>query len=684
MKKILSILVFAFALVCVLTSCNLPFWPSEETKPQESFTTSQGLVYRINKDGKTCTIVGYNNPVAREITIENYIDGYKVTAIWSSAFSGCSNLMSVTIPDSVTTIDMNAFMDCDNLKSVTIPDSVTTIGSSAFSGCYNLTSVTIGDSVTTIGNSAFRGCYNLTSVTIGDSVTSIGDDAFGGCHKLVEVVNKSSLTITKSSSNHGRVAYYAKEVHNGATKITNQDNYLFYTYNGVNYLLGYVGADVVLILPESYKGQNYEIYQNAFYNCSYLTSVTIGDSVTTIGECAFCDCRNLISVTIGNSVTSIDSGAFCRCHNLMSVTIGDSVTTINEMAFNDCRKLVEVINKSSLIITAGASNNGEVACNAKEVHSGATKLVNLEDYLFYTYDDVNYLLGYVGADTILTLPEDYNKQKYEIYPHAFDNCNNLTSVTIPNSVTAIGAMAFYDCRGLTSVTIPNSVTTVGVGAFGGSNGLIYNWYDGGDGVYLGNKAEPYLVLVKLSTNMNSCQIHPETKIIAGGASSLCENLTNVTIPDSVTTIGDRAFEYCHNLTSVTIPDSVTTIGDQAFEGCYNLTCVTIPDSVTTIGDRAFDGCSNLTSVTIGDSVTTIGDRAFNGCSNLTSVTIPDSVTTIGYEVFRYCDNLMYTEYKNAHYLGNETNPYIYLAKATSTDIVSWPGDLPEKYVLCPQ
>ena len=410
---------------------------------------------------------------------------------------------SFTIPDSVTTIDDYAFSSCDNLTSVTIPDSVTTIGDQAFHECSNLTEITIPDSVTTIGNAAFGECSNLTSVTIGNSVTTIGSSAFWGCYKLVEVINKSSLTITAGSSDNGYVAFYAKEVHNGTTKIVNQNNYLFYTYNGVNYLLGYVGTDTALTLPENYNGQNYEIYQYTFYLCDNLTSVTIPDSVTTIGE-----------------------SAFYYCYNLTSVAIGDSVTTIGSSAFWGCYKLVEVINKSSLTITAGSSDNGYVAFYAKEVHNGTTKIVNQNNYLFYTYNGVNYLLGYGGTDTVLTLPENYNGQNYEIYQYAFQYCSNLTSVTIPDSVTTIGEVAF--CA--------------------------------------------------------------------------CDKLTSVTIGDSVTTIGNFAFEDCFKLTSVTIGNSVTTIGDHAFYGCTNLTSVTIGDSVTTISYWAFAHCYNLTSITFEGTV----------------------------------------------------------------------------------
>ena len=291
-------------------------------------------------------------------------------------------------------------------------DKVTSIGSSAFYDCDNLTSVTIGDSVTSIGDDAFKYCDSLTSVTIGDSVTSIGDYAFDYCYKLVEVINKSGLNITKGSTSNGYVAYYALEVHKGDSKIVNNDGYLFYTYNGINYLLGYTGNDTELVLPESYNGQNYEIYKYAFHDCTNLTSVTIPDSVTSIGE----------------------------------------------WAFEYCYKLVEIINKSGLNITKGSTSNGYVAYYALEVHDGDSKIVNKDDYLFYTFDGVNYLLEYVGNDTELVLPENYNGENYEIYEFAFYDCDSLTSVTIPNSVTSIGFWTFNGCSGLTSVTFNDTST----------------------------------------------------------------------------------------------------------------------------------------------------------------------------------------------------------------------------------
>ena len=142
------------------------------------------------------------------------------------------------------------------------------------------------------------------------------------------------------------------------------------------------------------------------------------------------------------------------------------------------------------------------------------------------------------------------------------------------------------------------------------------------------------------------------------------------ISSGVTSIGDCAFYDCYRLTSIVISDSVTTIGSSAFSSCDSLTSVTIGNSVTTIGNCAFGGCRSLASIVIPDSVTTIGSATFRDCDSLTSIVIPDSVTTIGSYAFSGCTSLTYNVYDNGKYLGNESNPYLVLVKATSTSITS--------------
>lgn len=136
-----------------------------------------------------------------------------VTSIGDSAFSGCSSLTSITIPDSVTSIGVAAFCFCENLTSVTIPSSVTNIGDEAFSDCVNLTNITIPEGVTSIGSFAFNYCSSLTSITIPKGVTYIGDYAFTSCFNLKTVYNYSALDIVKGATTHGSVAHYADNVY---------------------------------------------------------------------------------------------------------------------------------------------------------------------------------------------------------------------------------------------------------------------------------------------------------------------------------------------------------------------------------------------------------------------------------------------------------------------------------------
>ena len=564
---------------------------------------SIGLAYTLSNDGTYYSVSGIGNCKDTDIFIP---------------------LMHNGLP--VKEIAYEAFYHGDSLTSVVIPDSVTSIGKYAFCGCDSLTSVVIPDSVTSIGRYAFDSCDSLTSVVIPDSVTSIGDQAFLDCHKLVEVINRSSFNIQAGSPNYGKVGYYAKEVHKGESKIVNQNGYLFYTYQGVNYLLGYTGNEKDLILPENYNGEPYEIYQYAFYNCYRLTSVVIGDSITSIGRYAFVGCAGLTSVVIGDSVTSIGAEAFYACNSLAnvvignsvtsislgafydcnrltsvvipdsvtsigdeafswcrgltSVVIGDSVTSIGEDAFCNCYKLVEVINHSTLDIQAGTSDYGYIGYYAKEVHKGENKIVNQNGYLFYSYQGANYLLGYVGNETDLILPENDNGEPYEIYQYAFYFCDSLTSVVIGDSVTSIGDWAFDLCSRLTSVVIPDSVTSIGDRAFSNCCNLVevinHSTLDiqagtsdyGNIGYYAKevHKGESKIV----NQNGYLFYTYQGVNYLLGYTG----NETDLILPENYKgepyEIYQYAFYFCDSLTSVVIPDSVTSIGKYAFYNCTGL------------------------------------------------------------------------------------------------------------------
>ena len=481
--------------------------------------------------------------------------GNSVTELPERAFSHYFGLTSVIIGNSVTSIGASAFSYCSGLTSVTIGDSVTSIGEKAFYYCSELTSIIIPNSVTSIGEEAFYYCSNLTSVIIGNSVTSIGRYAFYECTGLKKSAYPSGLRIPFSD---GISIEYPRK------RTIIEDGFVYGPEKKAIFFapLSLAGE---YIIPESVTS----IGDNAFYNCTDLTSVFIPKSVNSIGDNAFNECTGLkksaypsglnepfsngasikypregaiienglvygpeknailfapLSLegeyVIPNSVTTIGDYTFSYCSGLTSVTIPGAVTSIGDSAFMGCSGL------TSVTIPGAVTKIGDSA-----------------------------FMGCSGL-TSVTIPESVTKIGIDTFYH----CSGLTSVTIPNSVTSIGSYAFCGCSGLTSVTIPNSVKSIGQEAFGG-----------------------------------------------------CSGLTSVTIPNSVKSIGGRTFYNCSGLTSVTIGNSVTSIGQSAFNGCTALTELVLPPSVKTIGASAFSHNNKMTSIIMGPNVTEIGTWAFNEC-----------------------------------------------------------------------
>ena len=243
------------------------------------------------------SISDFNNYVNGDVVIPSTVTyngtTYSVTSIGKSAFSGCSSLTSVTIPNSVTSIGISAFSDCSGLTSITIPNSVTSIGQSAFSDCSGLTSITIPNSVTSIGQSAFSDCSSLTSVTIPNSVTSIGKMAFVGCSGL------TSITIPNSVTSIGKMAFVGCS---GLTSINVASGNTHYS---------------------SIDGVLYNYVQNTLIQCpGARTSVTIPNSVTSIGEGAFSGCSGLTSVRcLASAPPSIGSSSFSGISSTCTLTV---------------------------------------------------------------------------------------------------------------------------------------------------------------------------------------------------------------------------------------------------------------------------------------------------------------------------------------------------------------------------
>ncbi|MBO7594154.1 MAG: leucine-rich repeat domain-containing protein [Salinivirgaceae bacterium] len=439
-----------------------------------------------------------------------------------------------------------------------------------------------------------------------------------------------------------------------------------------------------IVIPETAenKGVIYRVSRinsYAFAGCKKLTSISIPNSVESIGYAAFNKCNSLISVTLPDSIIMDESafvqcdnlqyneydnacylgnnknpyillikaksndvgsciindkcrciiyGAFSNCNNLTSVTIPESVVSIGKFAFQDCNNLTSIFimcevssTNAYLYFTKNGIRYRVLNKNTVEVVSGLT---------MGSYSGSVIIPEKVTAGNIFDVTN--------ISGSAFSDCSELTSITIPNSVANIGDYAFNNCINLTTVSIPETIINIEENAFNNCDNLDYNSYN--NAYYIGNEENPYVVLFAAKNkNIESCEINSKCKMIFPKAFYRCIKILEIEIPNSVTKISTAAFCGCSNLTSVLIPNSVKYVGSDAFTSCGKLASIEIPNSVTYIGEYAFRDCYKLESVNIPDSIASINFHMFWGCRSLKSVTVPNSVIDIGFGAFEDCQNL---------------------------------------------
>lgn len=553
----------------------------------------KGLQYADIGDG-TC-FVGFHGAMSEtewekysgDVVIPESADGKRVIAIGIFAFLDCTEMTSITIPETIIEIGPSSFLDCRGLTSINIPGSVKTIGKWAFEGCSGLASIELQDGLSEIHQEAFRNCSSLTSVTIPGSVTSIGEDVFAGCDNLKTV----NIIISDLSVLANRKIESA-----------------FDSSIEMHYI--YKGEEITdLVIPEGVTSINSYV----FAGCSSMTSVTIPSSVKTIDQDAFLGCSSLTSIELQEGVTTIKDRVFKNCRSLTSITIPSSVNYIGKDAFEGCSHL-----KFVNIDVAAWCNIEFKNYRANPTYLTKKLFLNGEEIIDLVIPEGVTSIGeeafhYCSGITSISIPNSV----VNIATSAFSGCSGLTSITIPNSVTSIGDHAFFYIPRLTSLIIPKNVNSIGIRAFSRCMGLSSITVESGNQYY--DSRDNCNAIIETSSN----------KLIAG-----CKNTI---IPNNVTTIGMGAFENCNYLTSITIPNSVITIEQGAFFGCPRLKSITIPNSVTTIGVESFYNCG-LTSVFIGSSVNTIDKIAFASCKNLTTIgsfnSVPPSCKS---EAFRDVD-----------------------------------------------
>jgi len=591
-----------------------------------------GIYYNFNGTDVSVTQGKYT-----ENDVGEYIGTYTgAIIIPESVFYGGHNY-------NVTTIGNEAFSDCPGLTSVTIPNSVTSIGDYAFCNCTSLTSVAIPNSVTSIGDSAFQGCCSLTSVTIPNSVTSIGDYAFGECTSL------TSVTIPNSVSSIGINPFICSNI---TSIVVEEGNSQFDSRNNCNAIIRTSTNELISGCKNtSIPNGVISIGESAFYGCKGLTSMTIPNSVTTIGSEAF-DCSDLASVNIPNSVTSIGEYAFSVGSSLTSVKSDIVIPfTLGYMAFNVSPQCVLIVplgtrdaydeNGWSQYFGGGVFEPLSVLADDKNMEYGD----EIPELTYHT-EGGPAKSGQPLLSTTATSASLSGQYPITVEQGDLESVTDITfidgTLTISKAPLTITANSYTITKG---EDIPEFEFT----------------YEG----FKNNETADVLI----SQPVTHCDATADSpagvyEITVEGVEA--ENYEPVYVSGTLVIKTDHAIAFADNQVkqicvsnwdndrdgelSLEEAAAVTELGNM-FQGT-TITSFNEMDrftGLTSISDHAFEDCSGMTSITIPNSVTSIGDYAFHGCSGLASVVMGDNITTISPEAF---PNKEYSPESNIHFYVN--------------------------------
>ena len=560
-----------------------------------------------------------------------------INAIANNAFNGCSNLLTVIMPDRITAIGREAFKDCSGLTSIGLPKNLIHIGVQSFAGCTLLQNLDIPTKLLSIGESAFEGCENAGKITI-ESIESWLNISFGNesanplyqrgylCLNsnvgatLTDIVVPSSITKIKDYALCGYQQLSSLKLHSKIASI------------GKRALYGCTG-ELQLDCPIS---SSYTDGDNPFYG-SQFTKIAINYPIFTIGDYTFADMKQLNEVTLPITVTHIGSGAFKGCSSLTDLEIPASVVSFGKAPFEGCG--------GKLTINCGipeciyAEEHFLLGASFSEIVVGDS-VTHIGRHGFYGYDKAKHF--HLGSSVSAIGTEAFSGCTGEIVvtcslPSSRVGTNGalygskFSRITLSPTVSSIGTNALYGCEGelIVECTIPYASTATA-------------------SPFYGSKFSTITLLDVESINDYAFYGY--------------DSLQSIVLPASLKHIGNNAFQRCSNLTTISFADQLTSIGDYAFAGCIALEQLRIPDSVTSIGSYALYNCTKLAQTYIGKGVTTFGQNVFYGATgeieinsslpsvednissifygaNFTKIVLGDAATTIGTYAIASCSKL---------------------------------------------
>ncbi len=537
--------------------------------------------------------------------------GYlKNASSYSSArlFTGCSKLETIAFGGNATTVRNYLCMDLTNLASVVLAPTITNIGLHAFSGCSSLSALQIPDGTQNLGDYCLKGCSALTSLSIPNSVTNVGTDVFDRCQSLSTLYVPASWEGTDMLGNASvpsscEIVYGENEDQDSeGTEIIDDVSWTFSISNSEASIVHASPAEGNLVVPFAVGGYLVtSIGDHAFSDCDMLGSLTIPDSITRVGADVFSDCDSLnelrvpawwmgTDILVNASVP--DSCEIVYGQEDLNSEIIDGVTWFyiesnSRAIIVDVFPILENLLVPSVLGGLPVEDIGPSAfagCNDLKSATLPESVIHIGQYAFHgcsTLEEVT-ILGNVT--------NDWKKEDDNL----FSTCFRLNTVFLGENMTKIGNYMFDQCGSLQSLTIPDSITSIGNRSFGFCESLA--WLEFGQG------------------------------LVSIGSSSFraCTALKSVFIPDNVTHIGDHAFYQCSGLEEVSLGNSIRQIATGTFRDCPALLSISLPDELERINAETFYNCSSLPTLRIPSNVTFIGSKAFYGCTSLETLWVPAS------------------------------------------------------------
>ena len=626
MKKIKSFLLLALGLIVtqnVLAAVGDEF-------------TVNGVQYKITQEGTAAnrwvSIIGCSDEtttISITSTVTNK-NAYRITQIADDAFKG-KNLTSIDLTNAtyLTSIGSSAFDGCTNLTSITVPGSVTTIADNVFAGktvniAGNITSTAFANSGvkiinmtsgTTIAANAFNGCTSLESITLSSALNTINANAFDRCTNLAEIYLPTTVTAAGIAAN-------AFQGYTGKVIVNNNNT-------RASWFQGSAISEV-----EINAGTN--IPASTFSRCTNLKTVTLAGSITTINDNAFDGCSSLTNIDLtkvtrigdyafrGTGLTNVDwklnsvsQGCFQNCTKLESINLPSSITTINANAFDGCTNLKGNIDFPDLA-TIGANafdNTGIASISVNKTTTNAGTSVAQNAFQNYPGKVI------VNVATVGNWFSGSAAKQIEL-------SDKVTSITMTNARNNYSVLEKYKGELIIKCATP-LVNNNQSNAFLGNNNTYSSVIIDAETTGLGtcwkvntNTANDEYLSVTITENVKTL----------GDKAFLESTIKEITIPGTLKTIPLEAFYHCTELTDVTLEEGVTTLMKDVFNGCTKLENVSLPNTLETIGWGAFYG-SGIKKIEIPNSVTSIEQHSFGGCAQLQEITIPSSVTTMEPEVF---------------------------------------------------